>query len=57
MIINRVAMGRNISIFKKLLRRSDYAKNNRIDELSAEETMNAKGEWNYIKLNKITMQT
>ena len=28
-----------------------------IDELSTEETMNAKGEWTYIKLNKITMQT
>ena len=28
-----------------------------IDELSAGETMYAKGEWTYIKLNKITMQT
>ena len=29
-----------------------------IDVLSAEEeTMNVKGEWTYIKLNKITMQT
>ena len=26
-----------------------------IDELTAEETMNAKNEWTYIKLNKITM--
>ena len=26
-----------------------------IDELTAEETMNAKNEWTYIKRNKITM--
>ena len=26
-----------------------------IDELSAEETMNAKNEWTYVKLNKLSM--
>ena len=26
-----------------------------IDELSAEETMNAKSEWTYVKLNKLSM--
>ena len=26
-----------------------------IDELSAEEAMNAKNEWTYVKLNKLTM--